>query len=306
MERISMLNYTPVFGTFEAKGDIVVFKGSQEMEQKDMPIFGIILFPKRIKDGKIKATVKFEEAHSGSLCGIIFDYIPLDTVQGFPCQYAGISNQDGYICYSFSETKRFSFGKQRLIESGKEYELLVSVSGNFLSLYVNDVLVGNCMINKPTETNIGLYFHNTKSVEILDFEVESQKPKAFVVMQFSDDYKAIYEDVIKTVCTEKGFNVIRGDESYDNGMIVSDIMRKIEESSVIIADITPDNPNVFYEVGYAHALRKPTILMSDKSRDRLPFDVSGFRTIFYDNKIGGKNSVEKMLGDFLDNIVLGK
>lgn len=58
-----------------------------------------------------------------------------------------------------------------------------------------------------------------------------------------------------------------------------------------------------YEIGYAHALKKPTILLCDKAlRDRLPFDVSGFRTIFYDNSIGGKRRVEEKLEVYLQNI----
>ena len=48
-----------------------------------------------------------------------------------------------------------------------------------------------------------------------------------------------------------------GDRSA--GLIIADIERQILDSQVVIADITPQNPNVYYEVGYAHALRKPTI-----------------------------------------------
>jgi len=57
-------------------------------------------------------------------------------------------------------------------------------------------------------------------------------------------------------------------------------VRSIQESSFLIADITPDNPNVFYEVGYAHGLKKPTILLSDRRRDNLPFDCPGFGYCF--------------------------
>jgi len=67
--------------------------------------------------------------------------------------------------------------------------------------------------------------------------------------------------------------------------------------------ISENCSNVFYEIGYAHALKKPTILLCDKAlRDRLPFDVSGFRTIFYDNSIGGKRRVEEKLEVYLQNI----
>jgi hypothetical protein len=72
----------------------------------------------------------------------------------------------------------------------------------------------------------------------------------------------------------------------------------------VIADITPDNPNVFYEVGYAHGIKKPTILLSDRRRDKLPFDVSGFRTLFYDNTIGGKKAVEENLTKHLENMTV--
>ena len=313
MEKIPLLDYTLVLGEFEKKGTTVVFKGmpsSTPSETKETPAMGIILYPILFKDGRIKATVKFDETSLNSACGIIFDYFPFDNTRGSPyLQYAGITNSDGYIyvnTYQANESKNFSYRKQNLIEPQKEYELVVDIRGYFMRLYVNDVLVGYCNVSKSIETNIGLHFLNIGSVHILNLEVDKKKPKAFVVMQFSDDYKPIYEDVIRKVCEDKGFDVIRGDESLDTGMIISDITRQIEESSVIIADITPNNPNVFYEVGYAHALRKPTILMSDKTRGTLPFDVSGFRTIFYENKIGGKNSVEKMLGDLLDNVVLGK
>ena len=76
---------------------------------------------------------------------------------------------------------------------------------------------------------------------------------------------------------------IRADDIYKSGLIINDIARSIEEASVIIADITTDNPNVFYEVGYAHGIKKETILLSDRTRETLPFDVAGFRTLFYDN-----------------------
>jgi len=55
-------------------------------------------------------------------------------------------------------------------------------------------------------------------------------------------------------------------------------------------------------VGYAHAINKPTILLCEKDRDKLPFDISSFRTLFYENSIGGKSEVEKKLTEFLESI----
>jgi predicted nucleotide-binding protein len=52
---------------------------------------------------------------------------------------------------------------------------------------------------------------------------------------------------------------------------------------LIIADVSQQNPNVFYELGFAHALRKPTILLfNSKSGSGLPSDLDGLQYIAYD------------------------
>jgi len=76
------------------------------------------------------------------------------------------------------------------------------------------------------------------------------------------------------------------------GQIINDIERQVVEAKAIIAEISPNNPNVYWEVGYAHALKKPTVLIADKDT-RLPFDVSSFRVLFYENTIGGKKRIEE-------------
>ena len=76
--------------------------------------------------------------------------------------------------------------------------------------------------------------------------------------------------------------------------MIADIVRQIVDARAVVADITPSNPNVFWEVGYAYALRKPTILIAERGT-QLPFDVSPFRTLFYDNTIAGKARIEEGL-----------
>jgi len=76
---------------------------------------------------------------------------------------------------------------------------------------------------------------------------------------------------------------------------MADMTREIAESEFVIADITSANPNVYYEVGYAHAINKPTILLANKDVAKLPFDVSGFRVLFYENSIAGKRRFEEGL-----------
>jgi hypothetical protein len=135
-----------------------------------------------------------------------------------------------------------------------------------------------------------------------NINVQPVRPQAFVVMQFTDEYTTLFKEVIEPVCGDFGYEVVRGDNVYTNGLIIEDIARSIRESAVVLADITPNNPNVFYEVGYAHGIEKPTILLSDRSREKLPFDISGFRLLFYDNTIGGKSAVETALRRHLEAI----
>ena len=110
-------------------------------------------------------------------------------------------------------------------------------------------------------------------------------------MQFTPPYNELYADVIKPVCEGLGLDAYRADESLGPGVIIADIARQIDESQLIIADITPTNPNAFYEVGYSHARNKPTILIAEADTP-LPFDISGFRTLFYENSISGKSKIE--------------
>src|SRR5439155_13549870 len=92
------------------------------------------------------------------------------------------------------------------------------------------------------------------------------------------------------------------DEIAGPGVILQDIVNTLNRAAVVIAEITQPNPNVFYEIGYSHALSKPTILLAERDL-KLPFDVSGYRVIFYDNTIGGKQVVEDALRRHLTAII---
>ena len=176
------------------------------------------------------------------------------------------------------------------------------VLGSQIDLFVNEVKVCSTLGN-ISKGQVELFLQGSQEIKVRDIKATASTPQAFVVMQFSDAFNALYTDVIKPTCEKFGLKAIRADDIYKSGLIINDIARSIEEASVIIADVTLDNPNVFYEVGYAHGIKKATILLSDRTREKLPFDVSGFRTLFYDNTIGGKSDVEARLTRHLENIM---
>jgi len=121
-------------------------------------------------------------------------------------------------------------------------------------------------------------------------------------MQFGEPYDTIYREVVKPGAEDAGFDVLRIDETVGPGLIFEDIKREIGEAKVVIAEITAPNQNVFYEVGCAHALNKPTVLLAQRGRE-LPFDIRSYRVIFYEDTIGGKPSVEKSLAKHLNSIL---
>ncbi len=121
-------------------------------------------------------------------------------------------------------------------------------------------------------------------------------------MQFSAPYNELFTQVIKPICREFGIEVEREDEAYGPGVIMQDIIRTMIESSMIVAEITPANPNVYYDVGYAHALSKPTVSIAEAGM-KLPFDLSGFRTLFYQNTMDGNAKFEEGLRKHLDAVL---
>lgn len=109
------------------------------------------------------------------------------------------------------------------------------------------------------------------------------------------------EYIIKPVVEEFGYNPIRADKISESGMITHQIIDKIIESPLVIADLTNVNPNVFYELAIRHIVGKPYIQMI-KSDQTIPFDVSGMRTIHFDIDVEQADSAKKELKDQIQSI----
>lgn len=297
-------------GEFKKEKELIKFIGGDEPykdvqtnETKNGSKYGILLFDEWFFNGAIEMTLEFDELNENDEAEIIYNYLGEND---FSC--VGITNSlFKYECKNFNGmwNSNKAIGRTTL-EKQKKYTLKAEIIGSILTLFVNNVKVFSTYLLQPqNRTQIGIWVRSKSSITIYDYKVSYKKPKAFVVMQFGHCYDDLYQDVIKNVCEKNGYIVYRADEGLGTGLILNDIISAIKNSALVIADITPDNPNVFYEVGFAHALNKPTILLNEKKqREKLPFDISGFRTIFYDNSIGGKKMVEEKLDQFIANINL--
>ncbi|MDP2686433.1 MAG: hypothetical protein Q8O62_04375 [Aequorivita sp.] len=116
--------------------------------------------------------------------------------------------------------------------------------------------------------------------------METTSPKffCFVLMPFHKSFDDIYQLGIKDSCNEVNAYCERVDEQFFEERMTDRIYNQIAKADLVIADMTGKNPNVFYEVGYAHALNKPTILLTQKSED-IPFDLKDYPHIIYDGSI---------------------
>jgi len=142
--------------------------------------------------------------------------------------------------------------------------------------------------NEPRDTQ-------TRSV---GYDSES-KPHVFVAMPFDEDLDDVYFLGIQDAVHSADFLCERVDHVSFTGDILDQIQERIESASLVIADMTDANPNVYLEVGYAWGNDVSTLLLSQDT-DHLKFDVQRHNTIVYDrNDIRGlKNELSETLTDF--------
>jgi guanylate kinase len=119
----------------------------------------------------------------------------------------------------------------------------------------------------------------------------------FVLMPFRDDLNPVYDDVIVPVCDELGITVSRADKIFSSRPIVDDIREAVSTASIIIADLTDKNPNVFYEVGMCHALGKTVVLITQEGD--VPFDLRHIRHIRYSMTVAGARALHDALKNTL-------
>ena len=124
----------------------------------------------------------------------------------------------------------------------------------------------------------------------------SSARRAFVIMPFGEkkaadgtviDFNAVYRELLAPAITAAGLAPHRADADRRGGSIHLDMFQDLLLAEFVVADLTIDNPNVWYEIGVRHALRAGGAVLTYSLRDRLPFDIAGQRMQRYTLK-GGK------------------
>jgi hypothetical protein len=103
----------------------------------------------------------------------------------------------------------------------------------------------------------------------------------FVISPFGGWHDDYHRDIFCPAIKQAGLEPARADDLFRSSNIVHDIWHLVATARVLLADLTGKNPNVFYELGLAHAARKPVLLLT-QSMDDVPFDLRALRVITYD------------------------
>jgi len=107
------------------------------------------------------------------------------------------------------------------------------------------------------------------------------KATCFTIMPFGNWFDDYYDSIYAPAIKASNLHPKRADDLYRPSAIVHDIWALTQEAKIILADLSGKNPNVFYELGLAHALAKPAILVTE-SLDDIPFDLRALRVLVYD------------------------
>lgn len=171
-------------------------------------------------------------------------------------------------------------GKVKPTERIKEFQNALDISLSQLAPYGANSVVCNPIFGSPSDPP-----HSTD---------------IFVLMPFSEEFKAVYDDHILNVAKKLELTVSRADDFFAANSIISDIWDAINSAQIIIADCSGRNPNVFYELGIAHTLGKSVILIAQqKENNDLPFDIRHIRGLFYEFTPRGMQNFESYLETLL-------
>jgi len=317
--------WVPIAGDFDVGENTIVFQGKpvelapepptsgaggEVMPRKGSAV-GILVSDQPAGDGTMAADVVFENSTDETACEFILAY-NVDTkgqvTAGLGGGWSMFSIREWLPSASSAEQSRWvtfdASGDRRNLKPGKSYHLEAQLLGSRVSLSVDGVAVASARLPGPTpqRAQVGLFCLGQHSIRVSNLKLDTKKAQAFIVMQFSTPFNEIYSDVIRQACVDYGMEPLRADEMYGPGIIIKDISEQILSSQVVIADVTPSNQNVYFEVGYAHGVGKPIILLAEKGT-KLPFDLSAFRTLFYENSISGRASFDEGLRRHLNSIV---
>lgn len=301
MSEVDFRKMLPLYGKWSipGPGNTVMFSGGG-----DDGSHGLVLVDRSVDDGVIECKIQIPTPTHSAGAFVVFRANGQDRYYA-----AGLGGWEGAYTllegHHLSPTRLAAAGNISNLVAERIYGIQIILDGQRVQFSVDGVrVIDYDRLVTPTGTGIGLFsFRGTGQATFGPINIDDRCPNAFIAMPFSEPYNEVYTDALRPTIEAIGYEPVRVDELSHPGVILNDIWAQITEASAVIAEVTDANPNVYYEVGVAHALRKPTVLLAQRGT-KLPFDLGPHRCIFYDNTIAGraklldslKNSLIALLG----------
>jgi hypothetical protein len=105
-------------------------------------------------------------------------------------------------------------------------------------------------------------------------EVQVDRGRVFCIMPFSKDFDPVWTLCIEPAVSTAGLTAMRGDTTLRTGRLIENVWNEILHCGCVVADLSAPNPNVYYELGMAHALGREAFVMVQQGTD-FPADVKG-------------------------------
>jgi hypothetical protein len=142
-------------------------------------------------------------------------------------------------------------------------------------------------------------FLTDKQEDMLQKFLAAEK-KAFIIMPFQRDFDNVWIGAIKPACVDCHYVPLRVDEVNLSSLITDDIEKYSSMADVVIVDLTGNNPNVMFELGWSLAMdKKPIVICQGDHASKVAFDVRGIRHISYENSWLGVEALKKKIKDFI-------
>jgi hypothetical protein len=173
-------------------------------------------------------------------------------------------------------TREFQIPRDRVEQFSKVFVDNLS----FLRAFSSPIALDLVPVKNP---NLGAVTFEQVSTPLSAKDVRPREflDTCFVMMPFGEWFDRYYQEIYVPAIREAGFEPVRADELFTTGSVVEQIWEQIEKAKLLLADLTGKNPNVFYELGLAHAAHKPVVFASGVLED-VPFDLRHLRVIIYD------------------------
>lgn len=184
----------------------------------------------------------------------------------------------------------------RLEKQIREIRSLISTSGA-VEERMEDLEEQIEAIRKESRTNE--VTSAEKHEDMLQKFLQADK-RAFIIMPFQKDFENVWHGAIKPACVDSHFAALRVDEVNLSSLITNDIEKYSSMAGVVIVDLTGNNPNVMFELGWALGKNKqPIVICQGDQANNVAFDVRGIRHISYENSWLGIETLKKKLKEFI-------